>query len=435
MRVVLCLLLLLGIAVSGEARAAEVCQTPVYTVCTNEGGATAGGISLTSHCTRYAGTQNCVDTAPLDQCEALSASSKCSRTSQTCVEYKNGDCRQWRSEFSCLNEDGDMSPAVLTRTEFGPTQEEIINHCESLDNNEECELTNTDDVEGAEIRGINGKNFSRSWWKRERTYSCLAPGEGDTTCGPLESDPTCRLEGSTCLVERDGICSNREFHYRCGVESGGLETSCEPVNVCVGDNCLGVEQETSSDFASSAAWLNVLAQMQNEYREQAESDPNDVRFFQGTVMTCSKAPGRNCCKGSGIFASTCSEATSVLRDKREAGSTHYVGVTCQQRILGACIKKRYYYCTYNSKFGRVFIEEHKEQIEQGWGAPRRENCGYVTIEDFGNIDIEEMDLSPVFGDIMGQVNVPVAEGLQDFYENRFPSAGDDAQNAFEELEQ
>jgi hypothetical protein len=99
------------------------------------------------------------------------------------------------------------------------------------------------------------------------------------------------------------------------------------------------------------------------------------------------------------------------------------------------VKKRYYFCTYNSKFGRVFIEEFKTQIAQGWGTPYVPDCGYVTIEDVGNVDIDAMDFSPVFGDIMGDVRLPVAEGIQSFYENRFPSADQDARDTFRELSQ
>ncbi len=436
MRVISVLSLILGLLpIWASPSFAEItCSDPSYECVEWSDGELVGGINIGRHCARYAGTQQCVDSDPIDQCTALRASTKCERTSRECVDYKNGACRQWRERFSCLNEDADMSPAILTNTEFGPTQESIINQCSEYEGRGDCELVSIVTTEGPEIRDINRKTFSRSWWRRERTYSCVVPGEGDNTCGPLESDPTCVLQSATCLVEENGVCSNREFHYQCGVSSGDLETSCEPINVCVGDNCIGVEQETSDDFGSSAAWLNVLAQMQREYRAQAATDPDDVRFFQGRYMSCSKAPGRNCCSTGGIFGSTCPDSAGILRDKRAAGATHYVGVTCQQKVLGACIKKRYHYCTYNSKFARVFIEEFKDQVEEGWGgAPNSPHCGSVTIEDFGNVDIEEMDLSEVFGDIMGSIQLPVSEGLQDFFEDRFPNAGDDAQDTYEEL--
>lgn len=419
---------------SGTAVAEITCDTPLY-ACLETASSSAGGIQIAPYCAFEAGTRTCQDDAPVDECTALRASLACTDTAPECVDYRNGACRQWRHTFTCLNENGDMAPASLLATEFGPTQEEIFGDCDALETDAACVLSQTDDIDGAGIRTINGKDFSRSWWSRARHYSCLATRASDTTCGPLESDPTCRLQEETCLTEEGGVCTSRSYHYVCGVNSGELETSCAPVNVCVGETCLGIEQETSDDFATSAAWLNVLAQMQEEYRAQAATDPNDVRFFQGVPMTCSTAPGRNCCAESGLFSSTCPESAALLIDKRAAGATHYLGVTCQEKVLGACVKKRYYFCTYNSKFGRVFIEEFKTQIAQGWGTPYVPDCGYVTIEDVGNVDIDAMDFSPVFGDIMGDVRLPVAEGIQSFYENRFPSADQDARDTFRELSQ
>lgn len=419
---------------AAPANAGITCSDPVYT-CLETGAASAGGLQLAPYCAREAGTRTCRDTAPVDECTALRASLACTDAVPTCVDYRNGECRQWRHTYTCLNEDGDMTPATRLATEFGPAQEEILGDCGALESNPDCVLRHTADLEGAEIRNINGKDFSRSWWSRERIYSCLAGGAVDTSCGPLESDPTCLLQNETCLSETDGVCTSREFHYVCGRTAGALDTSCAPINVCVGETCIGVEQDTSDDFARSAAWLNVLAQMQEEYRAQAGADPNDVRFFQGVPMTCSTAPGRNCCAGSGILGSTCPESAAILIDKRAAGATHYLGVTCQEKVLGACVKKRYYFCTYNSKFGRVFIEEFKTQIEQGWGTPYVPDCGFVTIEDVGNVDIDAMDFSPVFGDIMSDVQLPVADGIREFYENRFPAAGRDARDTFRELSQ
>lgn len=434
MRVISGLALLMTLFAPCAPSAREACATPVYNLCTDEGSATVGGIRLTPHCIRHVGTQSCVDTSPLDQCAALRNSQRCHQTSRTCVDYRNGECRQWRHEYSCLNEDEDMSPATLTATEFGPTQETIVNNCTQYEQRGECDLLQTVTVEGNEARDINRKIFSRSWWRRERSYSCVVPGEGANTCGALESDPTCTLQGNTCLVEdANGLCSNREFHYRCGVETSDLQTSCEPINVCVGDTCLGVEQETSDDFGTSAAWLNILAEMQTDFRGQQTSDPNDIRFFEGMALTCSKFPGRDCCDLGGVFGGTCPESASILRDKRMAGATHYVGVTCQQKVFGLCVKRRYHYCSYNSKFGRVFIEGFKDQFDEDFGAPLAMDCGHVTVEDFANIDVSAMDLSPVFGDIMEDIQLPVAEGLEDFFEDRWPNASGEAAGAFEDL--
>lgn len=411
--------------------AAEICEPAVYQ-CIQQGTASVDGFTLSSHCVQAAGTQQCVDDDPLNECVHTEVSLNCTEIEQECVDYQNGECRQTRYRYSCLNEDADMSPAILERTEFGPIQEHIESQCDAYESNPECELRQTTDVEGAETRDINRHLFSRSWWRREREYACIVPGEGDNNCGPLESDPTCRLVSDTCLVsDANGVCSNREFHYQCGIESGSLDTSCQPINVCVGDNCIGVEQENSNSFGEAAAWLNMLAQMQEEFRASGTDDPNDFRFFTGSPKDCSKAPGRDCCDGSGIFAN-CSQDNEILWDMRDAGLTHYVGSTCSEEIFGACIKRRYYYCTFNSKLGRVFVEQLKRLKGENWNEddPRNADCGWVTIEDLANVDIDQMDLSEVFGDMVNQTDVPVIGELRDFYLDRFPSAGTQAQGVY-----
>ena len=251
----------------------------------------------------------------------------------------------------------------------------------------------------------------------------------------LQADPTCKLVDQTCLVMTNGTCTNTQFRYQCGVDSSDLRASCEPINVCEGDNCEGTPPDPATSFGNAAAWLNLLAQMQEEFRDQNSTDPNDLKFFVGTEMTCSKAPGRDCCDGSGIFAQ-CSQQNEILWDMRQAGSTHYVGETCQQSVLGVCVKRRHYYCTYNSKLGRVFIEELKRLKGENWGPDMLAiDCGYATLEDLDNIDIDDMDLSPVFADMLNQASIPIQGALKDFYDQRFPSGPDDAQDHLQQRDE
>lgn len=425
--------LLVSLLLATPSVAEVSCNTPQYQCLEWSDGGVLNGVPLARHCARETGTQTCVDSAPANECTALAASLKCEQTSKSCIDYQHGECRQWRHEYACLNEDGDMSPAVLTETVFGDVQEEIVSTCQDLKNSPECELVETLTIEGEEIRNINRRDFFRNWWKRERVYSCIAPGERDTNCALLESNPTCKLKSDRCLARIDGICSNREYHYICGEEASELQTSCAPINVCVGDNCLGVEQEPSSDFGNSAAWLNILAEMQSDFRDQNSEEIEDIRFFRGTHMSCSKAPGRNCCKLSGVFSAVfgCPDSAELLADRRRAGASHYVGTTCQERVLGACVKRRYHYCTFNSKFGRVFIEEYRDQIDKDWG--RRANnpdCTGVSVEDVANVDVDDMDFEEVYGDVMEDVALPVSEGIQDFFEQRFPDADTNAEQTY-----
>ena len=169
-----------------------------------------------------------------------------------------------------------------------------------------------------------------------------------------------------------------------------------------------MEDEPSADFGLSASWLNVLHEMQNDFRDSGEDDPNNVQFFKGTPMSCSNQPGRKCCSSGGIIDDAfneCPESAEILRDLRTAGATHYVGASCDIRILGHCYKRRLHYCTYKSKFARVFLEQYKLQVEEGWGGPYYEHCRFVTINDLAVLDMDQMDFSEVFGRVSKVVEI------------------------------
>ena len=411
----------LGPAAAG---ARENCEAPEYE-CQKTTSATVAGFRLEGYCAKAVARQSCVDTSPLNECVATEASVKCTQVDSKCVDYRNGECRQRRQRFECFNEDADMSPATLVKTEFGPVEEEIVDNCEQFESRPRRDLDHTETVEGAETRDINRKEFARAWWMKRRFYECIVPGEGDNDCGLLESDPLCRRVGDKCLVRnKDGVCSNLEFHYKCGEDKRTMETSCEPVNVCVGDLCLGAEQDPSTDFGDAAAWLNLLADMQEDVRGAGENDPNKIRFFEGSRRTCSKVPGRDCCDLSGVLTGIeqCTEEQEILADERKAGLTHYVGSDCELKVLGMCVRRRYVYCSFKSKIGRVFVEQIKAFKGENFGSAVATRCGFVTVEDFANIDVGNLDLSEVFGDMLAGAKVPVKEGIEDFYNDRFPAA-------------
>ena len=416
-----------------------VCSPADYDTCTSFGTSSAGGIALGEHCLNEVGRRNCVDSAPLNECAATEVSLQCSVQSEECVDWRHGECRQTRYIYECLNENADMSPAHLMDTRFGDIQEQVENQCSSFEDRtsrDECYLDDTDTIEGSEVRDINRKLFAREWWRQRRTYQCISASQTDNTCGPLESDPTCQLQGSSCLVvDGDGNCTDREFHYRCGDTPQDLATSCAPINVCVGNTCLDVDQEENTSFGHSAAWLNVLAEMQTDFSNNPSDDPNDVQFFSGNRLSCSRAPGRNCCSMSGVLTGVilCTETAEFLAEKRNAGHTHYVGTSCSLRVLGKCVKKREHYCTYKSKFSRVFMEQYKTHAPEAWGHTHGADCSGVNLEDVANVDVEAMDFSEVVGDISDNLTITVSDEIADFFEDRWPNVDDLAGDAFDQV--
>ena len=88
MRVISVLSLILGLLpIWASPSFAEItCSDPSYECVEWSDGELVGGINIGRHCARYAGTQQCVDSDPIDQCTALRASTKCERTSRECVQ-------------------------------------------------------------------------------------------------------------------------------------------------------------------------------------------------------------------------------------------------------------------------------------------------------------------------------------------------------------
>ena len=206
----------------------------------------------------------------------------------------------------------------------------------------------------------------------------------------------------------------------------------------VGDFCLGVEDEPSSDFGMATSWLNMLHEMQKDFRTSGEDDPSDVKFFKGTPMSCSNQPGRKCCSSGGIIDDAfnqCPESAGILSDLRAAGATHYVGASCDIRVLGHCYKRRHHYCTYKSKFARVFLSEYKRQMGEDWGRPGGEHCRFITVNDLATLDMDQMDFSEVFGDVLSDAIIPVSNDIQEFFHQMFPNPEGDAADAFSELEE
>ena len=78
---------------SDTAEAAVTCDTPVYQ-CTKTQSFTIGGFQLLDFCVEAAGTQQCHDDDPLNQCAKLEVSLKCTKLGEECIDYQNGQCRQ-----------------------------------------------------------------------------------------------------------------------------------------------------------------------------------------------------------------------------------------------------------------------------------------------------------------------------------------------------
>ena len=88
----------------------------------------------------------------------------------------------------------------------------------------------------------------------------------------------------------------------------------------------------------------------------------------------------------------CETKEFELASNKALRQCHYVGSYCKSKVLGACIEKRQSYCCYKSPLGRILQEQIREQLHIGFGSPKNPYCEGISIEDFGKVDWEKVNL-------------------------------------------
>ena len=397
----------------------------------------------------WIGDPNCGGEA-YDHCTTLKAAtaspgqnSYCTKTSERCVQYSvfvhrpspgfsyERPCLRYELQFECLNADQTMGPATLQSRTFENFGETVVETCNEPRSGE-CTLASTSTTEGSSSKNINGMDVHRAWWQRTAQYDCT-PTQYENTCGTLQNNTQCRKQSQeTCLGRDDqGTCEYVEAVYDCRPDVS-YETSCAPIKTCIGDHCTDSEGEASDDFPKAAAWLTFLDQTakdischtvdrgggsENIYLEEAECagglDPQDPAVFSGIKRACEYTSGLfNCCNGGGTGFTCGGEDVEVVQAVT-TGRAHYLRTICRQTIFFGtiCVRREHQYCLYNSKFARVFQEQAHLQIGGRFDPYAEPHCPPLSISEMESLDMEVMDLSEVFGDMMENIDLPVEEML------------------------
>ena len=385
--------------------------------CTGMESHSSGGIAL-EYCGEQRGVRSCTIENPTDECTGLQAHAGCTMQSETCARYQNGHCIEYEQRFECLNAPYAFSPASLQSTRFGEVNEQFEEGCTALAGNERCTLKNTVYPQGAETRRINEKDIYRAWWQAERIYSCAQGNEMGNDCGPLEADPSCKLTDSQCLAEDEGQCFNTQYRYECSSAAGAQSTECVPVNVCVGDNCVGAPQEPDENFASAAVALKLAAHIAEA--GQSGQGEDAIRVFEGTEIHCQRTTGADCCKDSGWAVGVlheCTEGEKLLYDLKQAGTVAYVGSKCVVNIFGLCANRFHKYCAFPSKLGRIFQQQGRAQLGRSFGSADTPDCAGLSLAQIHSMNASAMDFSELFVDVASEARVPdettVAEDVFD----------------------
>lgn len=412
--------------------------TTTSTSCSRNGTANVAGVAIPGACLEVTGQQTCTR-PPVDQCSnvrgfrpASGENAYCREIENTCIRNVAGVCDKRRYRYECLNASMTMGQAVLENRQFENFQEDVDTTCNGNVSGS-CELQSTSVIQGSQTRNINGLDVHRSWWERRQNFDCT-PEAYDNTCGVLENNTHCtRRPDEACIGwDEHGTCDYVEVAYDCD-GSVTFEANCEAINVCVGDNCLGAEPEASEDFPMAAAWLTFLDETASDVSCSANVDlgfgdqdptppeectgvytPQDPAVFSGSKKACEYTNGIfNCCNGDGSGATCGGEDVEVVQAVN-TGRAHYLRTICKKKIIfGICVRRERQYCIYNSKFARVFQEQAHLQIGGRFDPYAAPHCPPLTIEEMESLDMEAMDLSEVYGDMIDNADIPVEDILID----------------------
>jgi conjugal transfer mating pair stabilization protein TraN len=467
----------------GSPVSADTCNK-VSLRCTQYGNKTVAGLVINNTCLKVERIEDCTQPNPVNECNALASlrvansqtlrDGQCHLLSNECTRYILGKCVSWRRDYRCWNGPRNMAPATLEARTYHNFDEDVVSTCGAIEGDANCTYVNTVTVEGSETRDINTRMIARAWWKRQRNFDCTNPAY-QNSCDDYDANPICEVTGDPLCLEQnpDGSCAYEEVSYKCESDPS-FNANCEPIAVCVGEHCSEIEQEPSTGFPEAAVWLNALDRTADENNCEAQADvdpenfsaadcvsqtqtlceanntpantasgipaplvcsdvdvdPTALEIFAGTAMSCGMNNILSCCNSTGF--NKCSVGEFDLLSYREAQTTVYLGSRCTDRFLGICVYWRHEYCAYKSKFGRVFQEQAHEQTG-GQFLPRGaiDRCPALTIEHLELLDTGAMDFSEVYGDMMADMDVPVADEVIEQLNNQLGITADDVQATFE----
>jgi len=259
-------LLVILVTLSGQSALADSCIAENQR-CLETQTLTIEGIELQNVCVKVERTESCTRDAPLNECTTLQPitvttspliDGQCELVSETCLRSVAGVCDTNERTYRCWNGPTIAPSARLDDRTYQNLEENIVDNCSAQGVDANCALLDTVVTEGFATRNINGQDITRAWWAQERQYDCTNNLFEDD-CQPFDDAPFCQATGEeTCLdYAADGSCEYIERTYNCESNTE-FEASCEAINTCVGENCLNIEPEISTDYPVAAAWLTFL---------------------------------------------------------------------------------------------------------------------------------------------------------------------------------
>jgi conjugal transfer mating pair stabilization protein TraN len=359
------------------------------------------GLSVTRDPWKRRETWTCDRSSAVNTCAPLGG---CVKVSQTCAgNAPDGSCSLYNDVYRCEVETPPAGTPTGTVTDHvgGDMQDQS---CPARSDGQ-CRMTGSECTQPGGTRMINGVPTTASCWERTDTFHCEGYGPTESNCNPPSG---CELKEEVCLDDvPDAECRQWENVYQCSKDVLVEEknNSCQ-TRVCVGDLCVGNEDEGSDEAPDALAAMLAMRMAGEDYSA-------NLTIFKGQPMRCRKAifGFRNCCKDSGwgvdLGLTQCSEEEKTLMQRQEAKSTHYVGTYCSQKSLfGVCLEKAMRYCAFEGTIARIVQEAGRPQLPKDWGTPKDADCSGFTIEEFQRLDLSNVDFSDFTADMMSRFTSP-----------------------------
>ena len=264
-------------------------------VCSEAGGRRViNGKVYYAPCWGYTRTYTCEGEGETSTCTALEADKRCRKESGTCLKTgPDGTCRKAESIYVCgtdasVIEPGDAELIENVTTNVGDV---TVSDCGALTEDASCRKTGEVCAESVTISDGTVKCL-----KNVVTFLCGNGGTGESDdCKAYAENSHCREVKTECLAtDAAGACTLTTKTYVCR-EPATDETVGETCGdtVCIAGLCEAAKDEVSTDFAKSAALLEVVRQA------AAYGDIGADQLFSGEESGCTvKAAGFSCCRSA-----------------------------------------------------------------------------------------------------------------------------------------
>ncbi|ELI5720917.1 conjugal transfer protein TraN [Vibrio fluvialis] len=310
---------------------------------------------------------------------------------------------------------------LVPKLEWKPTcNTQIMNQYNCSVEGEGCTV-------GQQTRTVGGEVYTQSCWEKTENWTCpvedtckLLPRKPVDIQNMNEGDTYCETSKSKCILNVNGVCLQTQNEETCSTKlPDDLDLNCDIELQCNGteeerDNnplCKTDDYYTGTSMATAITKLSILKEIGGHF------DPNSLRFFTGEPMACSKgALGTfNCCSDSGwandVGAHSCSTEEKDLAVAKQKNMAIEVGTYCAEKTaFGICIRHKTSYCVYDSEISKITMSAAKSQLGKSFGESKNPDCTGLTQDELVNLNWDEVDWSPVIGDI--QVTIPSVEELK-----------------------